>query len=188
MDESSEANALVVQNDIDNISYKDDKDIDDLFKICQVLIVGGFKQKEFYKRNNAMNVYNNVAVVKTNNLMINEYEIESKKDEDYHEIFKDEEVRANKNLFEKEVYKKFETEKLKNAMKEFYCRKFEKLEQKAKNEFTKKEKNDDCKFLRMVNKDIEEYLPINNLYKLYTEEMLKKDKAKSGNKKEWPYH
>ena len=66
-------------------------------------IVGGFKQKEFYKRNNAMNVYNNVAVVKTNNLMINEYEIESKKDEDYHEIFKDEEVRANKNLFEKEV-------------------------------------------------------------------------------------
>ena len=36
----------------------------------------------------------------------------------------------------------------------------------------------------MVNKDIEEYLPINNLYKLYTEEMLKKDKAKSGNKKE----
>ena len=184
MDESSEANALVVQNDIDNISYKDDKDIDDLFKICQVLIVGGFKQKEFYKRNNAMNVYNNVAVVKTNNLMINEYEIESKKDEDYHEIFKDEEVRANKNLFEKEVYKKFETEKLKNAMKEFYCRKFEKLEQKAKNEFTKKEKNDDCKFLRMVNKDIEEYLPINNLYKLYTEEMLKKDKAKSGNKKE----
>ena len=116
--------------------------------------------------------------------MINEYEIESKKDEDYHEIFKDEEVRANKNLFEKEVYKKFETEKLKNAMKEFYCRKFEKLEQKAKNEFTKKEKNDDCKFLRMVNKDIEEYLPINNLYKLYTEEMLKKDKANSGNKKE----
>ena len=110
-----------------------------------------------------MNVYNNVAVVKTNNLMINEYEIESKK---------------------KEVYKKFETEKLKNAMKEFYCRKFEKLEQKAKNEFTKKEKNDDCKFLRMVNKDIEEYLPINNLYKLYTEEMLKKDKSKSGNKKE----
>lgn len=83
------------------------------------------------------------------------------------------------------MYKKFETEKLKNGMKEFYCRKLEKMEQKVKNEFTKKENmNDDCKFLRMVNKDIKEYLPINNLYKLYTEEMLKKEKTKSGNKKE----
>ena len=185
--DETEANALVVspQSEVETICYKDDKDIDDLFKICQVLIVGGFKQKECYKRSNAMNVYNNVAVVKTNNLMINEYDIESKKDEDYHEIFKDEEVKANKNLFEKEVYKKFETEKLKNGMKEFYCRKLEKMEQKVKNEFTKKENmNDDCKFLRMVNKDIEEYLPINNLYKLYTEEMLKKEKTKSGNKKE----
>ena len=36
----------------------------------------------------------------------------------------------------------------------------------------------------MVNKDIEEYLPVNSLYKLYTEEMVKKEKSKSGNKKE----
>ena len=185
--DASSSNALVVNephNEVDTISYPDDKDIDELFKICQVLIVGGFKQKEYYKRNNAMNVYNNVAVVKTNNLMINEYEIESKKDEDYHEIFKDEEVKSNKALFEKEVYKKFETDKLKNSMKDFYNKKYEKLDQKAKNEFSKKEKNDDYKFLRMVNKDIEEYLPVNSLYKLYTEEMMKKDKAKNGNKKE----
>ena len=185
--DASSSNALVVNepnNEVDSISYPDDKDIDELFKICQVLIVGGFKQKECYKRNNAMNVYNNVAVVKTNNLMINEYEIESKKDEDYHEIFKDEEVKSNKALFEKEVYKKFETDKLKNSMKEFYNKKYEKLDQKAKNEFSKKEKNDDYKFLRMVNKDIEEYLPVNSLYKLYTEEMVKKEKSKSGNKKE----
>lgn len=185
--DSSSSNALVVNNnynEVDTISYKDDKDIDDLFKICQVLIVGGFKQKEYYKRNNMLNVYNNVAVVKTNNLMINEYEIESKKDEDYHEIFKDEEVKSNKALFEKEVYKKYETDKLKNSMKEFYNKKFEKLDQKTKNEFSKKEKNDDYKFLRMVNKDIEEYLSVNNLYKLYTEEMMKKEKNKSGNKKE----
>lgn len=185
--DASSSNALVVNephNEVDTISYPDDKDIDELFKICQVLIVGGFKQKEYYKRNNAMNVYNNVAVVKTNNLMINEYEIESKKDEDYHEIFKDEEVKSNKALFEKEVYKKFETDKLKNSMKDFYNKKYEKLDQKAKNEFSKKDKNDDYKFLRMVNKDIEEYLPVNSLYKLYTEEMMKKDKAKNGNKKE----
>ena len=36
----------------------------------------------------------------------------------------------------------------------------------------------------MVNKDIEEYLPVNSLYKLYTEEMVKKEKSKNGNKKE----
>ena len=69
-------------------------------------------------------------------------------------------------------------------MKEFYNKKYEKLDQKAKNEFSKKEKNDDYKFLRMVNKDIEEYLPVNSLYKLYTEEMVKKEKSKNGNKKE----
>ena len=57
-------------------------------------------------------------------------------------------------------------------------------EYKPVKQFSKKEKNDDYKFLRMVNKDIEEYLPVNSLYKLYTEEMVKKEKSKSGNKKE----
>lgn len=185
-DETSPLNstALTVRNNtnVSNISYKDDKDIDDLFKICQVLIVGGFKGKEPFKRNNSVNVYNNVAIVKTNNLMINEYEIESQKDEVYHTIFKDEEVQSKGSHFEKEVYRKHENEEFKNEMNEFIQKRYEKLDQKGKNEI-KKSKIGDYKFLRMINKDLEEVLPSNILYKLYSDEIIKKEKSKSNVKK-----
>lgn len=179
----STALAIRKNNNISSISYKDDKDIDDLFKICQVLIVGGFKHKEPFKRNNSMNVYNNVSIVKTNNLMINEYEIESKKDEVYNTIFKDEEVLSKGGQFEKEVYTKHENEEMKNEINDFVQRKYEKLEQKCKNEF-KNSKIGDYKFLRMIHQDLEELLQTNNLYKLYSEEIKKREKSKSNVKKD----
>ena len=61
-----------------NISYTDDSTINELFVLCKKLIVGGFKSEEDYKqkkKNNNINSYNNISLVKTNNMIINENEI-----------------------------------------------------------------------------------------------------------------
>ena len=61
-----------------NISYTDDSTINDLFILCKKLIIGGFKSEEDYKqkkKNKMINSYNNISLVKTNNMIINETEI-----------------------------------------------------------------------------------------------------------------
>lgn len=61
-----------------NISYTDDSTINDLFVLCKKLIIGGFKSEEDYKqkkKNKMINSYNNISLVKTNNMIINEEEI-----------------------------------------------------------------------------------------------------------------
>ena len=63
-----------------NISYKDDSTINDLFVLCKKLIIGGFKkegEEEFHQKTKikSINAYNNISLVKTNNMIINESEI-----------------------------------------------------------------------------------------------------------------
>ena len=61
-----------------NISYTDDSTINDLFILCKKLIIGGFKSEEDFKqkkKNKMINSYNNISLVKTNNMIINEAEI-----------------------------------------------------------------------------------------------------------------
>ena len=61
-----------------NISYSDDSTINDLFVLCKKLIIGGFKSDEDYrqkKKNKTINSYNNISLVKSNNMIINEDEI-----------------------------------------------------------------------------------------------------------------
>ena len=63
-----------------NISYKDDSTINDLFVLCKKLIIGGFKregEEDFQqkKKIKSINAYNNISLVKTNNMIINESEI-----------------------------------------------------------------------------------------------------------------
>ena len=61
-----------------NISYTDDSIINELFVLCKKLIIGGFKSEEDYnqkKKNKMINSYNNISLVKTNNMIINEDEI-----------------------------------------------------------------------------------------------------------------
>ena len=77
-----------------NISYKDDSTINDLFILCKKLIIGGFKKEvdeEFQqkKKVKTINAYNNISLVKTNNMIINESEImkgEKKQEINYFEI------------------------------------------------------------------------------------------------------
>jgi len=63
-----------------NISYKDDSTINDLFVLCKKLIIGGFKKEgegEAHHKTKfkSINAYNNISLVKTNNMIINESEI-----------------------------------------------------------------------------------------------------------------
>ena len=63
-----------------NISYEDDSNINDLFVLCKKLIIGGFKrenEEDFQQKKKVkkINAYNNISLVKTNNMIINESEI-----------------------------------------------------------------------------------------------------------------
>lgn len=116
--------SLQINSSEKSISYKDDKNIDELFKLCQFLIDGGFGQGGYDNRNNLKNIENNVSIVKTNNLMINEDKLKNKKDEEYHLIFKDEEAETiNTDKFEQEVYNKFEDKIFMSEIEEFIQKK-----------------------------------------------------------------
>ena len=85
-----------------NISYTDDSTINDLFVLCKKLIIGGFKSEEDYKqkkKNKTINSYNNISLVKTNNMIINEAEI--MKGEKRQEINFFEKQNVNVNFFKK---------------------------------------------------------------------------------------
>ena len=159
---------------LEEISYKDDKDIDDLFKVCQKLIVGGFQRQEPIKYNNTLHIYNSIAVVKTNNFMINEDLLKSPKDIEENEIFKDQEVEIkNEKKFQKEVYQKFQTESLNQEIQEFIKNKYDILGLNDKKNFNKSN-NQDFNFLFLVNKDMDNDLTRNSLYKIYHEEITLK--------------
>ena len=166
------------------ITYKDDKDINDLFKLCQMLISGGFSQSE-EPSHTGMNVYNNVNVVKSNNMMINEYDINSKKDEDYKLIFGDEERGStkDKHAFQKEVYNVYDNERTVSNVKEYVDSKVSGYEQQVKNEINKHfvyNDSNEYALLYVLHKEVEEYISNNNLYKIYVEEIKKKDPKKQG--------
>ena len=92
-----------------NISYKDDSTINDLFVLCKKLIIGGFKkgtEEDFQqkKKVKTINAYNNISLVKTNNMIINESEImkgEKKQEINYFEknsINKDKFLKLNSKI------------------------------------------------------------------------------------------
>ena len=163
---------------LDEISYKEDKDINDLFKICKKLIIGGFKHKDNYYKKHSLNVYNNISIVKTNNMMFNEYEIESKKDKKYKDIFGEEDINNKKNNnFENEVYHKFSSPSLEETIRKNIDKKIKNYDPNT--QFLLQSTNNiEYKLLIMAHKDVENYLPSNNLYKLYEEEFLNKKKKK----------
>lgn len=69
------------------IEFKYDSDINELFKICDGFLKGGFQEESKRKKTKIVNAYNNISLVKTNNLLFNEKEIYSKKDENMRIIF-----------------------------------------------------------------------------------------------------
>ena len=163
-------------NDLDDITYKEDKDINDLFDICKKLIIGGFKHKNNYYKKNTLNIYNNISMIKTNNMIFNESEIESNKDKKYKDIFDDEENIKTNNNFEKEIYHKYNSKSLNEEIKKKVKQKF-KIYDSETQLLLNSTNNLEYQLLIMAYKDIENYLPNNNLYKLYSNEFpIKKNK------------
>ena len=99
-----------LKNYLKNISYKDDTTINDLFLLCKKLILGAQQGEEEVledipqkNKTKKINPYNNICLVKTNNMIIDEIEIikgEKKQEINFFEKNEDDKVsrgKINKN-------------------------------------------------------------------------------------------
>jgi hypothetical protein len=167
-------------SNLEKIYYKEDKDINDLFQLCQRLIIGGFKKKKLARKKNKLNVYNNVSTIKTNNMIINENDIASQRNEKYNEIFeKGNELIKKEDNFKKDIFYKFKNEDFEIKIKNYEIEKTKKISLEKKEELENL-KNKDCeyKMFYYINNEIEGFLPFNNLYKCYYDEFSKKNNKK----------
>ena len=160
----------------EKIYYKEDKDINDLFQLCQRLIIGGFRKKNYIKKQNKINVYNNISKVKTNNMIINENDIITQRNQKYKEIFeRGNESKKKKDKFKDEIYHQYKNNDLELKIKNYEKIKNKNFTSDKKEEIENlKTKDNEYKMFYYINKEIEGYLPYNNLYKCYYEEFSKK--------------
>ena len=166
---------------LEKIYYREDKDINDLFQLCQRLIIGGFKKKNNIKKQNKLNVYNNISRVKTNNMIINENDIIMQRNQKYNEIFEkgNELEYKEEGTFKEEFYHHFKNEDLNTRIQNYEYVKIKKIPPEKKDELENlKIKDSEYKMFYFINKEIEGFLPYNILYKCYYDEFSKK-----GNKK-----
>ena len=165
---------------LEKIYYKEDKDINDLFQLCQRLIIGGFKKKINIKKQNKLNVYNNISIVKTNNMIINENDIITQRNQKYNEIFEKKcESVKKKDKFKDDIFHHYKNNELEVKIQHYENSKIKVISIEKKEELENlKNKNNEYKMFYYINREIEGYLPFNNLYKYYNEEFSKK-----GNKK-----
>ena len=160
----------------EKIYYKEDKDINDLFQLCQRLIIGGFRKKNYIKKQNKINVYNNISKVKTNNMIINENDIITQRNQKYKEIFeRGNESKKKKDKFKDEIYHQYKNNDLELKIKNYEKIKNKNFTSDKKEEIENlKTKDNEYKMFYYINKEIEGYLPYNNLYKCYYDEFSKK--------------
>ena len=165
---------------LEEIYYKEDKDINDLFQLCQRLIVGGFKKKKNIKKQNKLNVYNNISKVKTNNMIINENDILVQRNQKYNEIFeKGNESKKKRDKFKDDLYHHYKNNDLESKINNYENIKIRYISPEKKEEIENiKIQDNEYKMFYYIHKEIEGYLPYNNLYKCYYDEFSKK-----GNKK-----
>ena len=176
----SQANFSSEELKSEQIYYDEDKDINDLFQLCQNLILGGFKKKINSQKKSKINVYNNVSMVKTNNVAINENKIIIQRNEKYNEIFeKGEDKEKINDTFKKDIYFKYKTKDFDNKIKHYESKKLKKLVNEKKEEIEKiKNKDNEYKMFYYINREIEGFMPSNNLYRFYYEKFRKKSNKK----------
>ena len=161
---------------LEKIYYSEDKDINDLFQLCQKLIIGGFKKRNYSKKQTRLNVYNNISKVKTNNMIINENDIIIQRNQKYNEIFEKNNLISNKEeKFKDEIYHQYKNEEFEAKIQNYENAKIRKVSIDRKEEVENiKTKDSEYKMFYYINKEIENYLPYDNLYKCYYEEFMKK--------------
>ena len=165
---------------IEKIYYREDKDINDLFQLCQRLIIGGFKKNNNIQKQNKLNVYNNISKVKSNNMIINENDIITQRNQKYNEIFeKGNELGKRDDTFKNDIYYQYKNSDFDKLVLNYENMKNKKLSQEKKDEIESlRGKDSEYKMFYYINKEVENYLPFNSLYKCYYDEFSKK-----GNKK-----
>ena len=176
----SQSNYNIDEIKLEQIYYQEDKDINDLFQLCQSLIIGGFKNKVNIQKKNKLNVYNNISKVKTNNMAINENQIIIQRNQKYNEIFEKGEDKQNINdTFKQDLYYKYKSKDFDNIIKNYESKRLKRLLLDKKEEIEKlKNKNNEYKMFYYTNKELEGFMPYNNLYKFYYERFSKKANKK----------
>ena len=177
----SKANINTEEMKFEQIYYPEDKDINDLFQLCQKLIFGGVKNKINIRKKNKLNVYNNISKVKTNNMAINENLIMIQRNQKYNEIFEKGEFKENivNDSFKKDLFFKYKNKEFDNKIKNYESKKLKKLPFDKKEEYENiKNKNSEYKMFYYINKEVEEFMPYNNLYKYYIDKFAKKSTKK----------
>ena len=151
-----------------------------LFQLCQKLIIGGFKKKGAIKKSNSLNVSNNVSKVKTNNMIINETDIINQRNQKYNEIFeKGVKLETQENKFANDIYYKFKDKTFDSKIQNYENLKIKKMNSESKEELELiKSKDNEFKMFYFINKEVENILPYNNLYRCYYEEFSKKNNKK----------
>ena len=177
----SKANINTEEMKFEQIYYPEDKDINDLFQLCQKLIFGGVKNKINIRKKNKLNVYNNISKVKTNNMAINENLIMIQRNQKYNEIFEKGEDKENivNDSFKKDLFFKYKNKEFDNKIKNYESKKLKRLPFDKKEEYENiKNKNSEYKMFYYINKEVEEFMPYNNLYKYYIDKFAKKSTKK----------
>jgi hypothetical protein len=177
----SKANINTEEMKFEQIYYPEDKDINDLFQLCHKLIFGGVKNKINIRKKNNLNVYNNISKVKTNNMAINENLIMIQRNQKYNEIFEKGEDKENivNDSFKKDLFFKYKNKEFDNKIKNYESKKLKKLPFDKKEEYENiKNKNSEYKMFYYINKEVEEFMPYNNLYKYYIDKFAKKSTKK----------
>ena len=169
---------------LEKIYYREDKDINDLFQLCQRLIIGGFKKRNNIPKQNRLNVYNNISKVKTNNMIINENDILIQRNQKYNEIFEEgNELENKEDTFKDEIYHQYKNEDFNTKVQNYENTKIKKIPPDKKEEIENlKTKDNEYKMFYYINKEIEGYLPYNSLYRCYYDEFYKKGNKKKKNK------
>ena len=113
-------------------------------------------------------------------MIINENDIIVQRNQKYNEIFeKKSESIKKKDKFKDDIFHHYKNNELEVKIQNYENSKIKSLSIEKKEELENlKNKNNEYKMFYYINKEIEGYLPYNNLYKYYNEEFSKK-----GNKK-----
>ena len=127
-----------------------------------------------------INVYNNISKVKTNNMIINENDILVQRNQKYNEIFeKGNESKKKRDKFKDDLYHHYKNNDLESKINNYENIKIRYISPEKKEEIENiKIQDNEYKMFYYIHKEIEGYLPYNNLYKCYYDEFSKK-----GNKK-----
>ena len=114
-------------------------------------------------------------------MAINENLIMIQRNQKYNEIFEKGEDKENivNDSFKKDLFFKYKNKEFDNKIKNYESKKLKKLPFDKKEEYENiKNKNSEYKMFYYINKEVEEFMPYNNLYKYYIDKFTKKSTKK----------